>query len=46
MVIWETEIPTAVNVIGSTFVGLVLTIHVYIYIYDMSTYARSCDTYC
>lgn len=26
VVIWETEIPTAVNVIGSTFVGLVLTL--------------------
>jgi len=33
VVIWETEIPTAVNVIGSTFVGLVLTTYIYIYIY-------------
>ena len=31
MVVWDTEIPTAVNVIGSTFVGLVLTIYIYIH---------------
>ena len=36
--IWETEIPTAVNVIGSTFVGLVLTIYPLNFVYTYMIY--------